>query len=126
MWFEEADFQDEFDGVWARSSLLHVPEAELIEVFRRLMSAVKSGSVLYASFRYGNQRTNEGTATIHCHERGPLAGRAFIRCDASPARIYRTADARPNANQFDFTVYGFAFRDCLPDITGSSPSALAH
>ena len=45
--------KEEFDGVWACASLLHVPEAELGEVINRLVRALKTKGVLYMSFKYG-------------------------------------------------------------------------
>ena len=52
--FQEVVFQDEFDGIWACASLLHVPPDELPDVFRRLHSALKNKGVLYASFKDGS------------------------------------------------------------------------
>ena len=51
---QEIAFQDEFDGIWACASLLHVPLDELPDVFRRLHRALKNKGVLYASFKYGS------------------------------------------------------------------------
>ena len=51
--FQEVDEKEEFDGVWACASLLHVPEAELGEVTNRLVRALKTKGVLYMSFKYG-------------------------------------------------------------------------
>lgn len=51
--FEELQFQQEFDGIWACASLLHVPFAEICGVLKRLWDALKEEGVLYASFKYG-------------------------------------------------------------------------
>lgn len=51
--FEELQFQQEFDGIWACASLLHVSFAEISEVLIRFLNALKEGGVLYASFKYG-------------------------------------------------------------------------
>ena len=51
--FQDLDWRDRFDGIWACASLLHVPAAELPEVLHRLARALKPGGVLYASFKYG-------------------------------------------------------------------------
>jgi SAM-dependent methyltransferase len=59
--FQEIDWEDRFDGIWACASLLHVPMAELPEVLGRLGRALKSDGVLYASFKYGvGEREHEG------------------------------------------------------------------
>ena len=51
--FQEIDFHEEFDGIWACSSLLHVPKAEIGDALNRITNALKSKGVLYASFKYG-------------------------------------------------------------------------
>lgn len=51
--FEDIDWLDRFDGIWACASLLHVSKIDLNSVFHRLGFALKPGGVLYASFKYG-------------------------------------------------------------------------
>ena len=47
-------FKAEFEGIWASSSLLHVPSDELAEVLNLLKEALKDNGVFYASFKCGN------------------------------------------------------------------------
>ena len=51
--FEDLDYVDEFDGIWACSSLLHVPSTGLKDIFRLVHKALKSNGVFYCSFKYG-------------------------------------------------------------------------
>ena len=51
--FQDVDEKEEFDGIWACASLVHVPEKELGEVIGRLVRALKTEGVLYMSFKYG-------------------------------------------------------------------------
>ena len=53
MRFEELDYTDAFDGIWACASLLHVPSTELPDIFRRMITALKPGGTIYTSFKYG-------------------------------------------------------------------------
>jgi SAM-dependent methyltransferase len=53
MLFEELDFREAFDGVWAHAALLHVPRGGLPDVIRRVHAALKPGGLLYASFKSG-------------------------------------------------------------------------
>ncbi|WP_410495530.1 class I SAM-dependent methyltransferase [Cellulosilyticum sp. ST5] len=53
MQFQELDFENEFDGIWACATLLHIPRRKLPEVIERLVKALKTDGVLYASFKYG-------------------------------------------------------------------------
>jgi SAM-dependent methyltransferase len=51
---QDIEFQDEFDGIWACASLLHVPRPELNDVFERFDRALRSEGVCYASFKEGS------------------------------------------------------------------------
>lgn len=51
--FEDLDYHNEFDGVWACASLLHVPKADIMTVMKKVTEALKPNGVLYASFKYG-------------------------------------------------------------------------
>ncbi len=53
MLFSELTDRDAYDGIWACASLLHVPSADLPDIFRRIITALKPGGVLYVSFKYG-------------------------------------------------------------------------
>lgn len=53
--FDQVEWRDAFDGVWACASLLHVPRAELPAAVRRLRDALRPGGVIWMSFKYGAQ-----------------------------------------------------------------------
>ena len=52
--FSELEDTDAYDGIWACSSILHVPKSELGDVFCRMHRALKKNGVLYTSFKYGD------------------------------------------------------------------------
>lgn len=66
--FEDIDYVEEFDGIWACSSLLHVAYAELPFILKRLYRALKPSGTLYLSFKYGAFE-------------GERNGRYFTDCD---------------------------------------------
>jgi len=53
MAFDEIDWVEAFDGVWACASLLHVPPDALPGVIGRVRRALKPGGVFFASFKLG-------------------------------------------------------------------------
>ena len=53
MLFQELDFADVYDGIWACSSILHLPRPELRDVMCRMRAALKSDGIIYTSFKYG-------------------------------------------------------------------------
>lgn len=58
--FDEISFEQEFDGIWACASLLHVPRNMMDDVMARLINSLKMHGVLYASFKYGNKEEEQG------------------------------------------------------------------
>ena len=79
--FQEVAWEEEFDGIWASASLLHVPAAELLDVFERLTRALRSGGVWSLSFKHGTGERHEG-------------GRRFT--DLDEERLARLVAAVPN------------------------------
>lgn len=58
--FDEMSFDDEFDGVWACASLLHVNDKDLSEILKKIHKALKENGILYASFKYGEGKRERG------------------------------------------------------------------
>lgn len=53
MKFEELDCIGVYYGIWACASILHVANKELPSILRKMTDAVKTGGVIYTSFKYG-------------------------------------------------------------------------
>lgn len=53
MTFQDMNFENEFDAIWACASLLHVSGEDMPLVFENLNKALKQGGILYATFKYG-------------------------------------------------------------------------
>lgn len=53
MLFQELDETDTYDGIWACSSILHLPLPELEDVLHRMAVALKKDGIIYTSFKYG-------------------------------------------------------------------------
>ena len=58
--FDQIAWRDRFDGIWACSSLLHVPADELPAILDRLRTALMPDGVLWASFKLGTEERIEG------------------------------------------------------------------
>ena len=44
----------EYDGIWACSSILHLPKDELENVLHKMSIALKMDGIIYTSFKYGD------------------------------------------------------------------------
>lgn len=61
MRFEDISWKEEFDGVWASASLLHVSKEEMLPVFQKIASALKPDGIAYISYKYGSgEREDNG------------------------------------------------------------------
>lgn len=54
MLFEELEQTEKYDGIWACSSILHLPKDELKTVFGKMAKALKRDGFIYTSFKYGD------------------------------------------------------------------------
>ncbi|MCI6019362.1 MAG: class I SAM-dependent methyltransferase [Clostridiales bacterium] len=54
MLFQELDETNIYDGIWACSSILHLPKNELLSVMRKMCAALKDAGIIYTSFKYGD------------------------------------------------------------------------
>lgn len=52
--FRDLDERDAYDGIWACSSILHLPAQELKDVLLRMEQALRAQGVIYTSFKYGD------------------------------------------------------------------------
>lgn len=53
MLFQELSAVDQYDGIWACSSILHLPPNELSDVMCKMATALKPNGIIYTSFKYG-------------------------------------------------------------------------
>ena len=54
MFFQELHDVEKYDGIWACSSILHLPYEELVEVMKKMKVALKDTGTIYTSFKYGS------------------------------------------------------------------------
>jgi SAM-dependent methyltransferase len=58
--FSDMPWSEEFDGIWASASLLHVPRAALGSILALVHRALKPGALFYASFKGGEKDGRDG------------------------------------------------------------------
>jgi 2-polyprenyl-3-methyl-5-hydroxy-6-metoxy-1,4-benzoquinol methylase len=52
--FQELNFENMFDGIWAQASLLHVPYDVTQDVYKKIHHSLKPNGIFYASYKYGD------------------------------------------------------------------------
>lgn len=79
--FAEIDFKEEFDGIWACASLLHLPRATASDAMMRLTTALKPRGYMFVSVKMG-----KGSSTVD--------GRYFEYYDQASFKDTFETDAR--------------------------------
>jgi predicted TPR repeat methyltransferase len=64
MTFDDMAWVDEFDGIWACATLLHVPRDKLSSTFARFARALRRGGVWYLSVKHGTDDRVVGARTF--------------------------------------------------------------
>lgn len=52
--YEDIDFCNVFDGIWACASLVHIPANHIDELLKRIIRGLKINGIMYMSFHYGD------------------------------------------------------------------------
>ena len=95
MQFQEIDFKNQFDGIWASASLLHVPSSEIEDVLKRLKDSLKDNGILYASFKYGDfEGERNGRYFNDLNEK--TSKKLFLKHNFEIMKIWITNDSRKN------------------------------
>jgi len=70
MRFQDINWINEFDAIWACATLLHVPIKEIVSVFSKLSTALKPNGIINGSFKYGSgeRPTNDDRRFLDMNE----------------------------------------------------------
>ena len=63
MLFRDLNEKEAYDGIWACSSILHVPANELQDIIEKMANALRAHGIIYTSSSTGHSKANE-TADI--------------------------------------------------------------
>ncbi len=93
--FEELSGSEQYDGIWACASLLHVRKEDLSDVMGRLHRLLKPKGVLYASFKEGiTERVKDGRFFHDMTENSCLE--LFKSTGFDVIEVFRNHDVREN------------------------------
>lgn len=98
MSFEDMDFQEEFHGVWACASLLHISKKNIDDVLKRLWLALKDQGILYASFKYGEGERIANGRFFNDYREGSLT-ELLIKNHFHIEGLFLTQDVRQGREQ---------------------------
>lgn len=99
MTFEELKLPEQYDGIWACSSLLHVNRNDLLPVLINLSDSLKQTGVFFMSFKYGDQEYLSGERYFNCMTEDSfgmlISGIPQLRIDL----LRVTGDVRPGRDK---------------------------
>lgn len=95
MKFEDVNFKDEFDGIWACASLLHVPKAEIKGILRKLIQGLKKNGIFYMSFKYGEGEEHRGERFFNFYDESNIRSLLNEVIKLEVYEIWVTKDVRP-------------------------------
>lgn len=104
MQFQEIDFKNQFDEIWASASLLHVTSSEIDYVLKRIKDSLKENGILYASFKYGDfEGMRNGRYFNDLDEK--TSQKLFLKLDFEIIKIWITHDSRKNRENEKWVIF---------------------
>lgn len=97
MYFKELSEVEKYEGIWACSSILHLPVSDLVDVMRKMQIALKANGIIYTSFkcgtfagerngRYFTDMTEDTFAILLQQVDGLVVEELWITSDVRPGR----------------------------------------
>ncbi len=100
MRFEDMSFRNEFDGVWASASLLHIERSLLSDILATLISSLRPKGHLYLSMRDGQgDEFIDGRYFSYITE-SELRHLLEQRSDIELLELWTTSDRQPNRDLY--------------------------
>lgn len=97
-------WQNQFTGIWACASLLHMPFDDLPKILNDLLSCLRPTGILYASFKYGdNEREKDGRFFCDINEqRWRIVESQLI--STKPLKVWQTLDNRVDRQEIWWNI----------------------
>jgi SAM-dependent methyltransferase len=92
---QDLSYQNQFDGIWACASLLHVPSGEMDDVFARLTRALRPGGIWYMSFKLGESEEVRGGRLFNDYTEARLRQVVERHPLLALVQVWLTGDVRP-------------------------------
>ncbi len=93
--FDDIHFENKFDGVWACSSMLHVPKNNMINVLNKLCAALKHDGILYTSFKYGDDQVFRNGRLFSNYDEESFNAVITDQKELEMLKYWKTNDLRP-------------------------------
>lgn len=105
----ELNYNNEYDGIWACASLLHVNREQLEEVILKCIKALKENGILYCSFKYGDKEVEKENRYFNYVNEGILRN-ITTKNNFEIIDMYKSFDIRPNRENEEWINAIFKFK----------------
>ena len=92
---QDIEFKNQFNGIWACASLLHVDEGSTKDVLSNLGKALKTDGCLYASYKHGNGTQIKGDRLFNNYDESTFEGVVDNVIELEIETYWITKDLRP-------------------------------
>jgi SAM-dependent methyltransferase len=87
--FQELNYSDIFDGIWACASLLHCPKSEMDSIIHKIAKSLKPNGIVYMSFKYGeSERVDERGRFFNDYTEADLTEMIAVQSDLRIIEIF--------------------------------------
>lgn len=94
MTYDEMEFDDVFDGIWACASLVHLTDDEMRDIMKKLIQALKADGILYFSVHKGERDGIYNGRYFRDYTRKELSGLMEEFPELELINMWTTQDAR--------------------------------
>lgn len=94
----ELSFSQEFDGIWACASLLHLAKAELPLALRRLCAALRPSGVLFVALQEGGGEDVQDDGRFLAKYLAPEIEGHLVDAGYEVVKVWRTGDSLQRSN----------------------------
>ncbi len=96
---EDLDYENEFDGIWACASLVHIEKKDMLRVLERIKRALKERGVLYLSLKYGQGEGVKNGRFFNYYDEREIQKIFNELEDMNIIELLKTADVRSERRQ---------------------------
>ena len=89
---QDLNYIEEFEGVWACASLVHVPEEELSATIKKIHRALVKDGIFYCSFKKGTGTAVDSNGRLQVYQ--TLQSLVNLCGEFKPLRVWLTKDYR--------------------------------
>lgn len=93
--FDDIVFNEEFDGIWACASILHVSKRDIGNILKKLTNALKINGILYTSFKYGDVEKIRNGRLFNDYTESSFQKVLNNLPALKKIKFWKTVDARP-------------------------------